>query len=601
MTLSATPGQTVGPFYGYALPYPGDRELVPTGHRDAIRLHGTVYDGAGNPVPDALLEIWQPDPAGRVVQEQGSLRRDGWTFTGFGRAACDDTGHYSFTTVVPGATEPGAAAFVAMTVFARGLLNRLFTRVYLPVDERAPGPGRVPADRPRGPATHPGRDARRARIQLRRQAAGRRRDRLPPVPGGVMADLLWPGDDRAGRLFAPATVLSALVRVEAAWLQALVAAGVVPATAREDLVGLVTTRDVDAVAQRSEASGNPVTPMLALLRERLEQRSPVAAQWVHRGLTSQDVLDTALMLCARDTAKRVLSDLDQQVTTLAALADRHRDDVMVGRTLTQDAVPITFGLKAAQWLQGVLDARDDLRRASQRLPAQFGGAAGTMAATAELVSLSGSALTAQSVVAEASRILGLQPAPPWHTSRAPLTRYADALVRATDAWGHIANDVLLLSRPELGELAEEVVEGRGGSSTMPQKANPVLSVLVRRAALVGPGLVAQLHLAAAGAVDERPDGSWHTEWSTLATLSRRTVTAGSQTTELLDGLHVDTGRMAAVVKQRSSVLLGEKRSIAGLFETGDRPDDFDPSHYLGATGSVIDQMLARARDDKETS
>ena len=135
--MSPTPGQTVGPFYGYALPCPGGSELVPSGHRDAIRLHGTVYDGAGNPVPDALLEIWQADPAGRVVQTEGSLRRDGWTFTGFGRAAVDDTGHYSFTTVVPGATEPGAARFVAMTVFARGLLNRLFTRVYLPVDEEA--------------------------------------------------------------------------------------------------------------------------------------------------------------------------------------------------------------------------------------------------------------------------------------------------------------------------------------------------------------------------------------------------------------------------------------------------------------------------------
>jgi protocatechuate 3,4-dioxygenase alpha subunit len=137
MTLSPTPGQTVGPFYGYALPYPGDSELVSAAHKDAIRLHGTVYDGAGNPVPDALIEIWQADPAGRVVRAGGSLRRDGWTFTGFGRAAVDDTGHYSFTTVLPGATEEGAAPFVAMTVFARGLLNRLFTRVYLPVDDTA--------------------------------------------------------------------------------------------------------------------------------------------------------------------------------------------------------------------------------------------------------------------------------------------------------------------------------------------------------------------------------------------------------------------------------------------------------------------------------
>jgi protocatechuate 3,4-dioxygenase alpha subunit len=137
MTLAPTPGQTVGPFYGYALPYPGDNELVRPGHPDAIRLHGTVYDGAGNPVPDALLEIWQAGPDGQVPQAEGSLRRDGWTFTGFGRTAVDDNGHYSFTTVRPGATEAGSAPFFAMTIFARGLLNRLFTRIYLPGDEAA--------------------------------------------------------------------------------------------------------------------------------------------------------------------------------------------------------------------------------------------------------------------------------------------------------------------------------------------------------------------------------------------------------------------------------------------------------------------------------
>jgi protocatechuate 3,4-dioxygenase alpha subunit len=133
MTLT-TPGQTIGPFYGYALPWPGDSELVPPGHRDAIRFHGTVYDGAGEPIPDALIEIWQADQDGRVAQAGGSLHRDGWTFTGFGRAAVDAIGHYTLTTVQPGPTEEGAAPFVAMTVFARGLTNRLFTRAYLPVD-----------------------------------------------------------------------------------------------------------------------------------------------------------------------------------------------------------------------------------------------------------------------------------------------------------------------------------------------------------------------------------------------------------------------------------------------------------------------------------
>jgi protocatechuate 3,4-dioxygenase alpha subunit len=137
MTLAPTPGQTIGPFYGYALPYPGDCELVPAGTPGAIRLHGTVYDGAGQPVPDALLEIWQADEQGNVRQAPGSVRRDGWTFTGFGRTAVDPEGHYSFTTLRPGPTAEGAAPFVAMTVFARGLLNRLFTRIYLPVDDAA--------------------------------------------------------------------------------------------------------------------------------------------------------------------------------------------------------------------------------------------------------------------------------------------------------------------------------------------------------------------------------------------------------------------------------------------------------------------------------
>jgi protocatechuate 3,4-dioxygenase alpha subunit len=130
--LPPTPGQTVGPFYGFALPYDGDRDLVPADHPGAVRLHGTVRDGHGDPVPDALLEIWQADTDGVVPQRPGSLRRDDVTFTGWGRAATDSAGRYSFTTVEPGATGDGCAAFIAMTVLARGLLNRLFTRVYLP-------------------------------------------------------------------------------------------------------------------------------------------------------------------------------------------------------------------------------------------------------------------------------------------------------------------------------------------------------------------------------------------------------------------------------------------------------------------------------------
>ena len=139
--LTPTAGQTVGPFFGYALPFPDDEHLVPPGTAGAVRLHGTVYDGHGDPVPDAILELWQTDAAGEVVQRPGSLRRDGWTFTGWGRASTDDLGHYSFTTLTPG------APFYALTVFARGLLNRLFTRVYLPDAADDPFLATVDADR----------------------------------------------------------------------------------------------------------------------------------------------------------------------------------------------------------------------------------------------------------------------------------------------------------------------------------------------------------------------------------------------------------------------------------------------------------------------
>lgn len=135
--LPPTPGQTVGPFFGYALPYPGGAHLVPPGRADAVRLTGRVLDGAGAPVPDALIEVWQPDADGRIVQQPGSLPRDGWTFTGFGRCATDNNGRYSFTTVRPGATSAGSAPFIALTVLARGLLDRLFTRCYLPGEDGA--------------------------------------------------------------------------------------------------------------------------------------------------------------------------------------------------------------------------------------------------------------------------------------------------------------------------------------------------------------------------------------------------------------------------------------------------------------------------------
>lgn len=137
LTLVPTPGQTIGPFYGYALPFDKGEELVNQAHPNSVRLHGVVSDGNGDPIPDSMLEIWQADENGNIISRDGSLVRDGYTFTGWGRVAVDNVGHYTFTTLNPGATEEGKAPFIMLTVFARGLLNRLFTRIYLPEDTAA--------------------------------------------------------------------------------------------------------------------------------------------------------------------------------------------------------------------------------------------------------------------------------------------------------------------------------------------------------------------------------------------------------------------------------------------------------------------------------
>jgi 3-carboxy-cis,cis-muconate cycloisomerase len=407
-----------------------------------------------------------------------------------------------------------------------------------------------------------------------------------------MSDLFWPGDERAGATMTAASFLTAMVRVEEAWLAELVSAGIAPSAVKADLAGLVGPDDINELAEAGEAGGNPVIPLVALLRNRVRESNADAARWVHRGLTSQDVVDTALMLCLRDALDRVEAELRGQVEALSRLADEHRSTVMAGRTLTQHAVPITFGLKASGWLTGVLDAADAVRQAQTGLAAQAGGAAGTLSAVTQMAGGAGPddpAAVAMTLADGLAGALGLSARPPWHTSRRPVTAVGDALAAVTDAWGRIAADVATLGRPEIGELGEPEVAGRGGSSTMPQKQNPVLSVLVRRAAVTAPGLGATLHTAAALAVDERPDGSWHAEWATLRTLARQTVVAGSQTTELVSGLRVDARRMAETVASAQDALMAEQRSVAG--------DDADgrPEHYLGAADRFVDLALARAR------
>jgi 3-carboxy-cis,cis-muconate cycloisomerase len=400
-----------------------------------------------------------------------------------------------------------------------------------------------------------------------------------------MTNLLWPGDERAGDLFSDESFLAAMVAVEEAWLDALAGSGIAPANvAKLDLQALVKPFHREWLDNEAEATGNPAAAIVGLLRSALEDVSVDGARWLHRGLTSQDVVDTALMLCAQDAVDVVTGELREQVGLLADLVERHRRTPMVARTLTQHAVPTTFGLKAAAWLTSVLDAYDGA--SALVLPVQVGGAAGTMAATVELAGVLDDPVAATtSLSLELATALGLTASTPWHTSRSTVTRIGDAAVGCTDAWGRIAADVLTLSRPEIGEVTEGT---GGGSSTMPHKANPVLATLVRRAALSTPNLAASLHVAAADAGDERPAGSWHAEWDTMRTLLRRTVVAARQTTEMLSGLEVHPDRMAATLDAARDAVRSEQRAMADLAGRAPARD------YLGATDAFIEAPLARA-------
>lgn len=399
-----------------------------------------------------------------------------------------------------------------------------------------------------------------------------------------MTDLFWPGDERAGDLFSQSAFLRALVRVESAWLAGLVDHGLAPGAARVDLDGLVADADLVGLSAAAESSGNVVVPLVGLLRERA---TIDAATWLHRGLTSQDVLDTALMLCADEAGGTIDRLLREQIVHLAALAHAHRDTPMVGRTLTQHAVPTTFGVKVAGWLNDHVDAAQRLQTARRAVAVQLGGAVGTLAASTELSAQRGDpepALRSLDLLQDVAERLGVSPAMPWHTSRGTITGLGDAFVTCTDAWGHLASDVATLSRSEIGELHEG---SGGGSSTMPHKQNPVLSVLLRRAAVAAPQLAATLHTAAALAVDERPDGAWHAEWATLATLGRRTVVAASQAADLVAGLQVDVEAMHVNLVTADGVN-DEQASMAQL--AGGEP----AATYRGALDQIIDAALGGA-------
>lgn len=436
-----------------------------------------------------------------------------------------------------------------------------------------------------------------------------------------LTDPAWSGSD-AAREASDLSLLRALLDVEVAlarsWGRGDGAAVDAVVRAAEE------PWDVRELAHAARAGGNPVIPLVARLRERVREASPEAAAYVHRGATSQDVLDSAIMLMASRARSVIVRDVDAACAALAALAETHRSTLTVARSLTQHALPTTMGLKAATWLAGLLDARDAL--AAAPLPIQFGGAVGTLAAAVS--TLDGDVNAALAISDELADDLGLdRAATPWHTRRAPVTRLGDALVTLLDALGTIAVDVLTLGRPEVGELSEPAGAGRGGSSAMPQKRNPVLSILISAAVQQGPSRAADLHRSAV-VVDERPDGAWHAEWPALRELLRLAGGAAALAAELTGGLTVHAEAMRHTLDGTAGLVLSERlmvelapelgrdgvqrlvgRAAAGedlrqvlseaLGDAGRAARLLDPAGYLGAADAIIDRILERYREGQD--
>ena len=366
-------------------------------------------------------------------------------------------------------------------------------------------------------------------------------------------------------LFVPQPLREAVS--DRAWVTAMLEAERALAAAEERL-GLVPAGtaaaiaaagpfDPDELAQEGRRVGNPVEPLVRRLPEH-----------AHHGATSQDILDTAAMLVARDALELVGAELNGLARACLTLAERHRDTVMAGRTLLQQATPITFGVKAAQWLVAVIAAREGLRLS---LPAQLGGASGTLAALGDR----------GIEVADAYAVeLGLdQPVLPWHTNRVPIAQLGAALSIAAGVVAKIATDVALLAQTEVAEVREPA---EGGSSTMPHKRNPVGSTLARacatRAQAACDLLVRGMH------EHERAAGAWHAEWAALSDALALTGGAAAWMHETLAGLEVDAERMRANI---SADTLSEAKRL-GIEADG-------PEGYLGSAGAFVDRAIEQYR------
>ncbi len=367
----------------------------------------------------------------------------------------------------------------------------------------------------------------------------------------------------------------ALLEVEAGLARAAARAGLVPTTAADAVTQACadpSRLDLATVVAKAADAGNPVPPLVRALQDAVGDD---AARAVHVGATSQDVLDTALLLLARNAIAAIDADLTAAAAAAAGLAETHRDDVVMGRTLMQQALPTTFGLVAAGWTAGLDGARLRLAEVVAELPVQYGGAVGTLAAS------SGAGVAVRTALAEELGLLDT--AAPWHTVRLPIADLGGALGAAAGVVATIAVDIVLMAQTEVGELAE-VSAARGGSSAMPHKNNPVAAISARACARRAPGLVATL-LSAMEQEHQRSAGAWHSEWPTMTDLLTTVGSGVSWLAESLASLRVDTARMAATAGAS-----GEGQ-LAGALASA-----LEPSLGKGAAHDAAADAVQQARE-----
>ena len=446
----------------------------------------------------------------------------------------------------------------------------------------------------------------------------------------------------AGELFRPIFVperfseavsgkawIRAMLEAEGALAVAQARAGLIP---RQSAETIVSCCDADRfvpeeIGRKGRAQGNPVPPLVRALTRAVSEVSEDAAGHVHKGATSQDIMDTAAMLVCRNALDLVLTEVEGISAACARLAETHRDTMMPGRTLLQQALPTTFGKKAAGWLVSELEVRTRLREVrASGLAVQLGGAAGTLASL-------GPAGT--QVLGEFARELDLlEPVVPWHTDRVRISDIGGTLSLLAGVLGKISQDVILMAQTEIGEVAEPVGEGRGGSSTLPHKRNPILSVTAAANARRVLDLSHTLQAATVGE-HERATGAWHSEWETLSDALALAGGAAAAVREVTEGLEVYPEKMLENLNATEGLLLAENvatvaaehlgrleahdlveaashRAIESgmplreellseprlgeVLSEGEIDAALDPARYLGSAGEFVDRALKLYRE-----